>query len=48
MVMSKLFEDLQEGLKQAVDHAEGNCEIQVVTYKIEYEIVNTSVQIRKM
>ena len=27
MVMSKLFEDLQEGLKQAVDHAEGNCEI---------------------
>ena len=46
--MSEINNDLLEGLKQAIDHAEGNCEIKVVTYKIEYEIVNTSVQIRKM
>ena len=48
MVMSKLFEDLQEGLKQAVDHAEGNCGVRVVTYKIEPVVEYNSDQIRKI
>ena len=33
--MSTLFEDLQEGLLQAVDYAKGNGPARVVTYKID-------------
>ena len=33
--MSSLFEDLQEGLTQAIDYAKGDGTANVVTYKIE-------------
>ena len=48
MVMSKLFEDLQEGLKQAIDHAEGRCDARVVTYKIDPVVEYSSEEIRRI
>ena len=33
--MATLFEDLQEGLNQAIDYAEGKGSAQVITYTIE-------------
>ena len=48
MKMTKLFDDLQEGLNQAIDFAEGKCDVKVVTYKIEPVVEYSSDQIRKI
>ena len=46
--MTKLFDDLQEGLKQAIDHANGKCDAKVVTYTIEPVVEYSSNQIRQI
>ena len=47
-VMPKLFDDLQEGLNQAINYAEGKCDVRLVTYTIEPVVEYSSDQIRKI
>lgn len=44
--MATMFEDLQEGLQQAIDYANGKGQAKTVTYKIEPVIEYNSEQIR--
>ena len=46
--MSLLFEDLQEGLTQAIDYAKGDGTAKVVTYKIEPVTALDKDQIREV
>lgn len=40
--MATMFEDLQEGLQQAIDYANGKGQAKTVTYKIEPVIETTN------
>ena len=46
--MSTLFEDLQEGLLQAIDYANGNGSARTVTYKIDPVVEWDKDQIREI
>ncbi len=46
--MSTLFEDLQEGLLQAIDFAEGKGSARTVTYKIDPVVEFNNMQIREI
>ena len=46
--MSTLFEDLQEGLLQAIDYANGSGSARTVTYKIDPVIKLNNEQIREI
>ena len=46
--MSNLFDDLQEGLLQAIDHANGKESARTVTYKIDPVVKLNNEQIREI
>ena len=46
--MSTLFDDLQEGLLQAIDYAKGKGPARTVTYKIDPVVELDKNQIRKI